>query len=268
MHHIPASALTHTLQQSLSLLVSDCRKAEPITLSLPEDADDFLVIFDPFSSAGTPFPLALLAICRVSETLWECYAFTHPRKRRQGLFSQLLEGLCSLASDRGTEDEIQLVFLSDHKSQDGMAAAKALDMELWYSEYQMELPLCRWKKAHPISAAPVLFLAEKTILEKGMEIEARDYYAYPASSPSPSPEPVGTCRLLPYSHSRFYLYHVEIFPVFRGKGLGQALLQEVFSRLPADGTILLQVSSDNAPALSLYKKTGFRITETLSYYLY
>ena len=30
----------------------------------------------------------------------------------------------------------------------------------------------------------------------------------------------------------------------------------------------LQVSSQNVPALELYKKTGFRITETLSYYLY
>mgnify|MGYP005804173691 FL=1 len=32
--------------------------------------------------------------------------------------------------------------------------------------------------------------------------------------------------------------------------------------------VLLQVSGDNAVALRLYEKTGFRITETLSYYLY
>ena len=32
--------------------------------------------------------------------------------------------------------------------------------------------------------------------------------------------------------------------------------------------ICLQVSGSNEPALHLYRKTGFRITETLSYYLY
>ena len=32
--------------------------------------------------------------------------------------------------------------------------------------------------------------------------------------------------------------------------------------------ITLQVSGDNTPAVNLYKKTGFHITETLSYYLY
>jgi len=32
--------------------------------------------------------------------------------------------------------------------------------------------------------------------------------------------------------------------------------------------ICLQVSGANEPALHLYRKTGFRITEALSYYLY
>ena len=33
-------------------------------------------------------------------------------------------------------------------------------------------------------------------------------------------------------------------------------------------TALLQVAGDNMPAIALYKKTGFRITETLCCYLY
>ena len=41
-----------------------------------------------------------------------------------------------------------------------------------------------------------------------------------------------------------------------------ALAEEGFSR------IILQVSGSNAPALALYKKIGFRVMETLLYYLY
>ena len=33
-------------------------------------------------------------------------------------------------------------------------------------------------------------------------------------------------------------------------------------------TLTLQVSGQNLGALALYKKTGFRIRDTLSYYLY
>ena len=46
----------------------------------------------------------------------------------------------------------------------------------------------------------------------------------------------------------------------------------VSSRTGASGDhkrpVLLQVAGNNTPALALYKKTGFRITETLCCYLY
>ena len=66
------------------------------------------------------------------------------------------------------------------------------------------------------------------------------------------------------------LFEVEIAEPFRGHGLGQAMIRQLQDLTPAIGisTLTLQVSGDNLPALRLYKKTGFHITETLSYYLY
>ncbi|WP_243134402.1 GNAT family N-acetyltransferase [Enterocloster asparagiformis] len=48
------------------------------------------------------------------------------------------------------------------------------------------------------------------------------------------------------------------------------MIRQLQDLTPAIGisTLTLQVSGDNLPALRLYKKTGFHITETLSYYLY
>ena len=66
------------------------------------------------------------------------------------------------------------------------------------------------------------------------------------------------------------LFEVEIAEPLRGRGLGEAMIRKLQALVPALGisTITLQVSGDNLPALGLYKKTGFRIAETLSYYLY
>ncbi len=266
MTYMPASSLPHTLKKSLSLLVADCQRAEPITLSLPEDADDFLIQFDESAASSllspAPVPLAFIAVCKVSPNLWECYGFTHPSRRRQGLFSTLLGELCSLAqqAEESSKEEIQLAFLSDQKSSNGLAAGNALEMEYWYSEYWMELSLNQWNGS--MAALKREFSLEKAWIQEE-SIAYWDFQAYSAERAQ-----IGTLRLLPYDHSRFYLYHVEVFPAFRKKGWGYALLQAVLRQLPPDGILFLQVSSDNPPALALYKKTGFRITETLSYYLY
>ena len=70
--------------------------------------------------------------------------------------------------------------------------------------------------------------------------------------------------------THYYLYGFEIREGQRGRGFGTSLLIKVLSFLAEREPlpVTLQVSGSNGPALSLYKKTGFRITETLSRYLY
>ena len=99
--------------------------------------------------------------------------------------------------------------------------------------------------------------------------------------------------------SHYYLYGFEVERSQRGKGYGSSLqtvlvglfsdtenlLTDLYtgrtvsgipvavsSRTGASGDhkrpVLLQVAGNNTPALALYKKTGFRITETLCCYLY
>ena len=70
--------------------------------------------------------------------------------------------------------------------------------------------------------------------------------------------------------SYYYLYGFEIREDLRGQGYGKRFLNQVLLDLAkhAPLPLRLQVSGENLPALSLYKKTGFQITETLSGYLY
>ena len=81
--------------------------------------------------------------------------------------------------------------------------------------------------------------------------------------------PVGMISL--YQHTQSVIScGPEIFEEYRGQGYGKALLLQVISDLISCNPLplRLQVSGENIPAVSLYKKTGFQIAETLSGYLY
>ncbi len=68
------------------------------------------------------------------------------------------------------------------------------------------------------------------------------------------------------SRGSIELTYIGVAPSQRGKGLGSKLL-DVFleaSRMAAHRTVLLSVEKENAPAIALYKKTGFKIIKTFS----
>lgn len=82
------------------------------------------------------------------------------------------------------------------------------------------------------------------------------------------------CRLLKYEAAQpeeacFYLYEVEVDEKKRNTGIATACLTELFRRLCLKSavSIYLQVGSYNEPAVHLYKKLGFEISEALCYYV-
>ena len=101
-------------------------------------------------------------------------------------------------------------------------------------------------------------------------------YEFLETPPDPMCSPAAVCmaRMQPVPdvpgtfHTCFYGFRVH--DLCRGLGIGEAAFYLVLNDLIARGCtrIVLHVSSDNYPALSIYKKAGFRITETLSYFMY
>jgi len=81
------------------------------------------------------------------------------------------------------------------------------------------------------------------------------------------------CKLLQYAEElsgeqTYYLYEVEVKKTKRNRGIATACLSELFACLAKDGpvTVLLQVGSYNEPAVHLYQKLGFEVSEELCYY--
>lgn len=82
------------------------------------------------------------------------------------------------------------------------------------------------------------------------------------------------CRLLSYEAEKegeqnFYLYEVEVKKKSRNKGIATQCLTGLFSLLSQEAplTVYLQVGSYNGPAVHLYKKLGFDVSEELGYYI-
>lgn len=91
---------------------------------------------------------------------------------------------------------------------------------------------------------------EKYVLDKGGEI----YFALLDD------EPVGAIALKKYSPERYELSKMGVLQEARGHGIGNLLVEKVLERYKARGgsELFLETNSSLIPAISLYKKYGFR----------
>ena len=167
--------ITHTTtlsrkeQEDIRRITSLCRLTDGLSLSCPEDGDEYWLLEEDATAA------AFLAVYKTEETMWECYAFTHPDFRRKGYFSALLEQVCQYSEALG---EPELCLVTDNKCPAATAALRELGAELWNEEY-MKIRLPRlpakqsvgrsgWQKAghgtghgHPSNSGRAAHLRQK-----------------------------------------------------------------------------------------------------------
>ena len=187
------------------------------------------------------------AFIEEDEFLYECFGYTDPEYRRQGFFFELLD-----MSIEALPEDSEFLFYTNGNDKDCMAAIHALEAELALEEHMMELDLSAF-------SAPMSSDSALTMEEADLDGTLTRIYK----------TPYGIVHISVFS-SYYYLYGLEIQELFRGQGHGKTLLHQVLHDLKTKNPLplRLQVSGDNSAALSLYKKTGFQITETLFGYLY
>lgn len=249
------SHLTTDQQQALLSLVRLCQKHDSLSLSYPIDSEDGVSVHYLLSDSSSHL-LSALALLSLDDTTYECVAFTHPAHRQKGYFSRLL----ALALE--SCQECDLLFPVSGSCPDTLAALKALGAELSHQELRMERELSVSLPCTPSTQHHAKLLAPESVFSEN---------AIWKLSFSSSADVIGSCLTSPVSPGVLCLHQVEIADRLRGQGFGLMLLCQLLTRLQQENglkRLLLHVSADNLPAVSLYKKTGFRITETLSYYWY
>lgn len=157
---------------------------------------------------------------------------------------------CSLLWKRGIEE----VFFVEKQGELLIQALREADrMERVYSEYMMKR-----KFSTEDRSSNLLGEIEITIEEDSFVCENKERSFF--------------CRLLPYQEDNsFYLYEVEVLETVRNRGVATNCLRQLFSELVKkreavkEVTIYLQVGSYNEPALHLYQKLGFELSEEICY---
>lgn len=240
--------------EELRSLAKYCRIHDNIRLSYPaEENGNGCRHFLLYEEDGTL--AAALALIEINEDFSECSAFTHPTYRKRGYFSLLL--------DYALEEweKFDILFAVCENCPDTMAVLKSLGAELDFREHQMEFD----------------FSSHKTPTQEDMAFPRRHPDLVVSSRHDAGAwvllehgHIIGHCMATPVSDGCACLHHVEIDEGLRGQGYGTDFMALLLPRLAASGyrKVILQVSGSNTAALSLYNKTGFRITETLSYYWY
>ena len=259
--------LTQKQQQEIADLTAFCRRHDGTDLSWPADEED-LTHFLGYLPDGRL--AACLTLIPYEETLAECCAFTHPDFRKNGFFSRLLEEALAQYPDA------DLLFAVSEDCRDALKTLEALGAEKDSEEHMMECNLGSWPITHPSGSADSTGAAQQTGSPAETETAA-NFHPFSITRTSETEYTLhrsgilcGTASAEPVSETAVCLHHVEILPEFRNKGCGTAFLQLLLPELAGNGfqKAILQVAGDNAPAIALYKKTGFSITKTLSYYFY
>lgn len=74
----------------------------------------------------------------------------------------------------------------------------------------------------------------------------------------------GALVMFPTRHGENFLHKIMVHPVCRGAGVGTALMRQTLAA--ATAPVLLTVDPDNAPAVQLYERFGFRVRERIDGY--
>lgn len=268
MKLIKKTLLSDNIKKEVLSIVKLCQNFDNIHLSIPvEEGDFFYLLYDNQNL------LSVLSLFFPEKSVCECSCFTRPDSRRHGYFSRLFEAaLCDLNNlEKETDLDIELYFLADTKCLDTAAVLQKLDAEYEYSEYMMEY---QFESAlqPPCESIHLAFYrgAEKNpVLPENLESEmASDHILCLISDDSHGQ--TGQFYLSLMGEKTAYFFGFLITEEFRGQGMGyQSLINalHILKQASIQKTVL-QVSGDNEAACSLYKKTGFQTTETLSYYYY
>ncbi|MBA2395642.1 MAG: GNAT family N-acetyltransferase [Ktedonobacteraceae bacterium] len=216
----------------------------------------------------------------------ELIIMVHPDFRRKGICTALLVA----AREEGQQRQIsRFLLVCEQSSSSGQGYIKAIGARLDFSEHEMVLASFQERSTfderlsfHEAGrgdidvVAKVLSasfdepepLATANLLKRfAQEPRPRIYLATLGEGEVSCKEPIGSLRLDEFD-GVVGIYGFGVVPDYRRRGYGRQILEEAIRmvRATSQQPIMLDVETDNIPAIGLYTSCGFRIKTTYDYY--
>lgn len=213
----------------------------------------------------------------------EINGMVHPEYRRQGIFSKLFQLVKQEWEKRGGH---QMLLLSDRISHSGQEFIKKTQATYKNSEYEMYLNM-------NFISETTEGLTQEIVLRKASNKDAEEIARqnaiffdddYDESINMIMPEEEEKCGMTIYlvevddkivgkvhlqiENDLGAIYGLGVLPDHRSQGYGRKILLKAIDAFKEIGVkkIMLQVATQNANALNLYKSCGFEETSTMDYY--
>ncbi len=237
--------LTEEEEQGVRKLISLCNREDGTNYDTNPEADFFYLSENP-GQEETGLKESILSVLygyRIGERedgkeVLELSAFTHPYMRRQGLFRGNLNGL------QDDFRNFRFHFLVKPGSDGDAFGQSSLGEDV----------------LRTLQSIGGEHLGDELFMEKELESGIIN----PGDSLS---NQFGEVHLSPYNEETLYLYGLLVYDRYLGKGYGRKIMESVEKAEKGPyRRILLQVSSQNKIAFSLYQKLDYRILERTSIY--
>lgn len=280
-HLTPSYGLTTAQLAQIRQLENECNRFEGLKMRLnwlsletrPVDQiNDFLMV------EGDRL-VGYLALYAFNQKEVEVSAMTHPRRRRQGIFRQLLAAAKQELTTRHIPD---FLFMCERASQTGAVCLQASGAHYDFSEYKMSLngvvPAVEFPTAlslRPATVEDIAPLGQMDELCFGVPAEvAQSWLAQDLGGPNHwllvaelQGVRIGKITVL-LGETEAYIAGVCLEPQYRGQGYGKAILTRTVAQIAAQyqGIITLEVACNNENALTLYRRCGFEVVTVYDYY--
>jgi len=220
-----------------------------------------------------------LTLSGVGDTEAEASGMVHPGFRRRGIFRELVGAARAECARNGTAE---LIFFADRRSLPAKGFLEALGAEQQFAEHCMrldapvaadlppsELTIARAGAAD--AAAIATIVANDAGFDPanfGQHVAAnmlRPTYRYYIARLHGAPVGTANIQIL---NGDAYIYGFVVNPEHRGRGYGRQILAHMIAEIAAERAqpVFLEVETENAPALALYRSVGFQVTHTFDYY--
>ena len=233
--------------------------------------------------------IGYIGICSFgsSQTPFEVTGMVHPEYRRLGVFSKLHELVIAECKRRNAAG---VLVLCDKKAAAGQEFIKKIGASYEHSEFEMylrsdaeisadSLQGIAFQKATNADARELarqnaIYFGnhekqdnEGTPFEPTLLPEEEEKHGVTIYFAEKGEQIVGKAHLQ-QTNGLGGIYGLGVLPENRGKGLGRAILLKSIEKLRETGAneIMLQVATENAAALNLYKSCGFEQTSAMDYF--
>jgi ribosomal protein S18 acetylase RimI-like enzyme len=249
-------------RSNLDRLRRACEAADPVDLKIELDEADHLDRPIHFLATAGDQVIGYAGVTAGDEA--EACGMVHPSWRRRGVGSALLAELCAAAVSLGRDS---ILVICEDAGPAALAWMTRLGAVLESAERRMVL---RPVGVPPTADAPIEIRpatgADRDAVAAILDEEFEDGPGDERLVAVDDGTVLGTLRLTESSR-RTMIYGFVVDATRRGRRLGTRMLAAVLARLRdrGIGEVGLEVDPENAPALRLYKRFGFKTVTTYRY---